>query len=70
MLQHTFSFGGGTLSITLIVIENEISIQSSNLEPGCFLGGGGGGWLVDFYGISTLVSYLMPNPVHVYISNI
>ena len=28
------------------------------------------GWLVIFYGISTLVDYLMPNPVHTYILNI
>ena len=24
------------------------------------------GWLVVFYGISTLVCYLMPNPVYIY----
>ena len=28
------------------------------------------GWLVGFYGISTLVSYLLPNLVYKYISNI
>ena len=28
------------------------------------------GWLVDFYGISTLVGYLMPNPVYTYILNL
>ena len=27
-------------------------------------------WLVGFYGISTLVGYLIPNPVYIYISNI
>ena len=27
------------------------------------------GW-VEFYGISTIVGYLMPNPVYTYISNI
>ena len=27
-------------------------------------------WLVVFYGISTSVSHLMPNPVYTYISNI
>ena len=26
--------------------------------------------LVDFYGISTIVGYLMPNPLYTYISNI
>ena len=24
------------------------------------------GWLVGFYGISTLIGYLMPNPVYMY----
>ena len=28
------------------------------------------GWLIVFYGISTLVSYLMLNPIYTYISNI
>ena len=28
------------------------------------------GWLVDFYGISTLVGYLMPYPFYTYILNI
>ena len=28
------------------------------------------GWLVVFYGISTLEGYLMKNPVYTYISNI
>ena len=27
-------------------------------------------WLVEFYGISTIVGYLMPNPLHTYILNI
>ena len=26
--------------------------------------------LVQFYGISTIVGYLMPNPVYTYISNV
>ena len=30
--------------------------------------GGGHGWFVDFYGISTTMGYLMPNPVHTYIT--
>ena len=28
------------------------------------------GWLVGFYGISTIVGYLMPNPLYRYILNI
>ena len=24
-------------------------------------------WLIEFYGISTVVGYLMPNPVYIYI---
>ena len=28
------------------------------------------GWLVGFYGISTIVDYLMPNPLYAYILNI
>ena len=27
-------------------------------------------WLIWFYGISTIVGYLMPNPIFIYISNI
>ena len=27
------------------------------------------GWLVEFYGISTIVGYLMPNPLYTYILN-
>ena len=27
-------------------------------------------WLIGFYGISTIVDYLMPNPLYTYISNI
>ena len=27
-------------------------------------------WLVGFYGISTIVGYLMPNPLYTYILNI
>ena len=28
------------------------------------------GWLVGFYGISDIVSYLMPNPLYTYILDI
>ena len=30
-------------------------------QPASFVG-----WLVDFYGISTILRYLMPNPVYMY----
>ena len=28
------------------------------------------GWLVGFYAVSTIVSYLMPSPLYAYISNV
>ena len=28
------------------------------------------GWLVGFYGLSTLIGYLIPNPVYTYILNV
>ena len=27
-------------------------------------------WLVEFYGISTIVGYFMPNPIYTYILNV
>ena len=54
---HTHTHRGDILSITVISFENRINNPSSNL--------GQVAWLV-FYGILTLVGYLMSNPVFIY----
>ena len=39
-------------------IEDSVLLISSSVQLG---------WVVEFYGISTIVGYLMPNPLYTYI---